>query len=863
MSVFIRRFSFDPGDEVLLEIESVNILDLDPPASISGVGTGTVLCVGEFENGPFATGDNAHGYPTASSDSITEVAGATDFVNTFGELGYRYGGVPSNNPCARQRNADAAVTAEAWNGNGFIQLTGKKFKRLLIARVDTSTGTVQFTREAFLVGEAAFAYNLEPSQTIVLNVAGTTGTATFSAAAATVTTGSGTYPTLFAGGETLVLGYDDAPNFTITFLSGDQSLAQVVARINATAGFTFAAAVTSDTFSLTGIRRGRSGSVRVVSGSSGVLTTLGLVAATTAGTGNVNDIDAVSFNELKAVVEAAISTVKVTQDSNSTPRIEMTYASADDWMTYSSSSTASAFGFSSQHVSNSGYAYLLSGSASGYGSIAGGDTLTLGRDDQANFVVAFETGDDTQAEIISRINQYAGYAMAVATDGTHIRLRSNKNGGEIRVISGSGGVLANLAFSVATVDSTALAAGKIPAGTVVQKSDGTHKFLTMQDVSVSVLPVAGVTASGVGPYAVKVRPATDDGTATSVSAGQLAYLERTIDLGAFKAENLALVNGALTEAAIDSAYADAFDATVDTNGVSAEANVIFSARQSNQVRKKLRTNANDASGGGCLGRMACVRPPLGTTRAQALSGSAEPGVGATRDQRVIYCFPGANTFVPLIAKRGLNGGAGFTATGNVDVGADGFMASILSQLPPEENPGQATTFMSTVNGVETSPNAQGFQEPDYTQFRAKGIAALRMDGGTAVFQSGVTSVDPATNPELRNIARRRMADFIQDTLAKRAKSFGKKLSTFVRRQAMSNEIRVFLSGLLSAGQPASQRIAGWTVDSKSGNTAATLAQGIYRIIVKVRTLASLDSIVLQTTIGESVEVEEVFSKAER
>jgi hypothetical protein len=40
----------------------------------------------------------------------------------------------------------------------------------------------------------------------------------------------------------------------------------------------------------------------------------------------------------------------------------------------------------------------------------------------------------------------------------------------------------------------------------------------------------------------------------------------------------------------------------------------------------------------------------------------------------------------------------------------------------------------------------------------------------------------------------------------------------------------------------------------SGNTAETLALGIFRIILNVRTIASLDAIVLQTTVGESVDV---------
>jgi hypothetical protein len=790
---------------------------------------------------------------------VVEVSGATDFVNTFGSLGYSYAGVPSNNPCARARNADGAVTAENWNGNGFVQLSGKKFRRLLIARVDTSVGSVSFRRQAFVTGAAAFAYALGTGQTLVVTDAGTDRTATFNATAGTVTSGAGTFPTTFAGGETLTLGYDAAPDFTVTFLSSDQSQAQVIARINAYAGFVLAASVSGTTTSFTGIQLGTGGQVRITSGSAGVLTKLGLTAAVTPGTGNVANIAAVSFQEIKTVVEAGMSagSIKVGQDQNGNLRLRKSFATSDDWITVKATSTAVGLGFTSgEHASNTGFAYVRSGAQTFPSGFVGGETLTLGNDDGANFTVVFIAGDTTQALCITRINAAAGYAMASAIDATHMQLKGNKNGGQVRVIAGSTGVFTALGLVATSATADVLGAGVIPAGTVVQDVAGVQKFVTMQDVTVSVIAVPGMPASGVGPYPVKIRHALDDGTGTSANASTIVTFERTPTLGSFDVTNNAAISSALTEASIDAAYSDAIDATLGINGVATEANLIYSARQSNTVRAKLRDNARTASSSGSLGRMACVRPPLNTARATAKSNSAAPGVGATRDQRVIYCYPGVNTFIPLVAKRGLAGGAGFTVDGNVDVGADGVMASICSQLQPEENPGQETAFTGAVNSLETGSNVQGFQMPDYTAFRASGIAAPRMDGGVMVFQSGVTSVDPSVFPNLRNIARRRMADFIQDSIAKRGKSYGKKLATFVRRLALASEIRQFLRALLSKNNPSSQRIAGFSIDSKSGNTPDTLAAGIYRIIISVRTLASLDSIVLQTEIGEGVTVTE-------
>ncbi len=737
MSMFIRRFLTDPGADVLLEIESVNILDLEPPADIAGVGTGAAMLVGEFENGPFAT--------------PTEVTSGGDVQSTFGGVGYAYNGVGGQNPCARARLADSALVTEYWNGNGAVQLSGKKFARLILVRVDTSVGAVQFTRVAYLTGAAQFAYPMTSGNLITVNP-GTPATATFTGTAATHEGAVVTDPSTFAGGETLTLGFDDAsanPNFTVTFLAADQTIAQVVARINLYAGFTFATATSSSTkITLTGRQKGTGGQVRVVSASSGVLTKLGLSVANYAGGGNVANIAAVTFAEVKLVVETASVDVLVTQDQSGRLRI------------------------------------------------------------------------------------------------------SNKVGAT--TLSVTAMTATSLGFPIGTTNDPAAGnAGVIPAGTVVQKSDASTVLVTMQDVVVS--------SSSPGPYPVKVRHATDDGTGLAAGAGLVATMPSPVSLDAFVVLNPQVVAAALSEAAIDTAYSDALASTLDANTVAAEVNIAWSARQSNSVRRTLKQNALDASAGGLLGRMACVRPPLGTLRAVAESTSAEPGVGATRDQRVIYCYPGANTTVPAIQRRGLAGGAGFTSTGAVDVGADGFMASVLSQLAPEENPGQSTNFMVAINGLESTLKEK-LAEPDYVQFRAKGIAALRMDGGNAIFQSGVTSVDKLVNPGLVNIARRRMADYIEDSIARFAKGFGKKTSTVLRRVALLTAVRSFMEGLLGRVTPGSQRIAGFTV-SAANNTPDTLKKGIYRIDVFVQTLSSLDSIVLGVTAGEQVSVEETLPAA--
>ncbi len=838
MPAFIRRFTQDPGNEVLLEIESVNILDLDPPATISGIGTGTAILVGEFEDGDYA--------------KPIQLAGTDDLARQFGGFGYNYNGVVGNNPSARARRADSTLTTEYWNGNAAIQLNGKRFRRLICTRVDTSIGAVSFSRQAFVVGAAAFAYNLEPAQVLSLDIGAGPVSTTFTAAAAQLTGTAGVFPTTFVGGETLTVGYDDVPDFTVTFLAADQTRAQCITRINAYAGFTFASD-TGSAIRFTSRQRGTGAQSRVISASAGsVLTALGLSAGTTAvGTGNVANIDAVTFNEVKIAVELAVAGVKVELDDQGRPRASKTFVATGDYIQVGTATTATALGFViGDENSNDGLARYLTTAGTYATLFAGGETLTLAIDDRGPVVITFLVGDQSQAQVISRINLALGATVATSATSTKILFTGLANGGRIRVLGASTGVLGTLGMVAGTTQTALVLDGVIQAGTQVQNTAADRVFVTTQTI-----PILSTSA---GPYVARVRHALDDGSGLSATAGSVTIVATAIALGSFFCQNLSQINAALTETQIDAAYGIAMDATKNPNSTARTASIMWSARQSNQCRRALRSNAIDASAKGLFGRVAPIRPPLGSTPAVVMSISAEPGCGAYRSDRVVYNYPGAATFVPPVALRGTGGGAGFTATGIVDVGSDGFLSSILSQLPPEENPGQLTSFLDAVVGLESSANVQNFTMDNYIAFKSAGICALRIDEGNAIFQSGVVNVDPSVYPNLKNIARRRMADFIQDSLARRAKFFSKKLSTNYRRKALAAEQVAFMETLLSKSDPARQRIAGYAIDTRKGNTDETLALGLYRLIIRVRTLASLDSIVLQTTIGESVtEVEEL------
>lgn len=90
------------------------------------------------------------------------------------------------------------------------------------------------------------------------------------AAAATLTGTGGVFPTGFAGGETLTLTIDGTA-VSVAFLSGDQTAAQVVARINAACAMASlatprATVATSGQITISGILTGPQGTVEITGG---------------------------------------------------------------------------------------------------------------------------------------------------------------------------------------------------------------------------------------------------------------------------------------------------------------------------------------------------------------------------------------------------------------------------------------------------------------------------------------------------------------------------------------------------------------------------------------------------------------------
>lgn len=389
---------------------------------------------------------------------------------------------------------------------------------------------------------------------------------------------------------------------------------------------------------------------------------------------------------------------------------------------------------------------------------------------------------------------------------------------------------------------------------LVQNSDGLLTLdptATENVVGASAFFVLGTsaTAGGADLIDTPIDTVLPNVTSTIAAAGV-----STIDAAGAASDAFAAgTAAAVLEDKIESLYAAAIDKTRPSASPQEDITVIWSARRgetASTIRTPLVNNAINSSEEG-RGRVALVNGPrVGTATGDAASTSAAktevqtttPTESPGRQDRKIIGFPYVKVFSSTLNK-------------NVDVAADGFMASTLSNFPEEKNPGARNDFIQSIQDFEQAFQDTPMSKQDYINFKAKGVAALRRDRAVGwQFQSGVTSVDPVVDQTRAPIKRRRMADFIQDGLAAIGASYNKEPATTERIDSLVGDIDTFLSNLLSPQNPALQRIEDFSIDEVSGNTPQLQALGIFTVIVKVRLLASLDTLVFETQIGETVEV---------
>ncbi len=881
MPGFRRVTNAFPGFQVLGNIESVNIIDIPPPATPLGAGSGVVGVVGEYESGPF--------------NSPQRVFGGQDIVTRFGGFGFEKDGSPYSGPTSVR----SAESTQFWEGNGFLSIRNKRFAGLVITRVDNSSGSVTLNRLACKVGTERAPYNMEPGQTVLVSVdGGGAATATVDAAVATVA-GNG-----FPGPAAQVWQFDDSGSTYVDLTAGFNDASDAdVSPLPATPA-------TDDAFIVGFSRAFDRLLMDGANGTAGVGGTVVWEYSTGVGT----------WSPLAGVSDGTAGFTAPVSDGQ-----VVSWSVPTDWAEGTENSVTAYYvrarvtaGHSTDPVYDQGF--IEQQNVTGF---LGGETLEVSIDQGPVRVLSFTAAEQTLAQVVSRINSLL--AATVASEGAgQLSLSSLVRGtsGQVRIVGGTGratlghivgttmgtGDVANIDQVQQTeleavietdipgtrVDTNAdqflrLCAETTPGSGTIQVTGGTG--LTALGLAVDVSAISAATGSRAvtvpagtrvrdaatntswslmqdtlfaanvgGPIQAKVRPFIDDDTAPTAAAGTITEIVDTLDDG-FAVTNTVAINR-ISAAALDAAYEAAFIATLDVNGEPFNINTMFAARHTANIQRFGRDNALTATSTGHRARKFITAPPIGTSRedARALTGV---GVGNIRNQRAFYTFPGVTTFVTEIARRGTDGGPGFTADGVVQLPSDGFYASVRSLLPPEENAGQQlrdTTVgpinaLSLENAYERSQNGVGLTILDYQSFRDNGIIAPRADRVSGlIFQSDVTSVDPNTDSALADAKRRYMGDFIIDSLFDIAVRFVKKLNTPRRRRALTNEMNTFLNLLRSVNQPDLARIESFSV--RDDTTDEQRAAGFQLYTVQVRLFASMDFIVITTEVGTTVRVEQ-------
>lgn len=825
MAGYVRRYTTIPTIDVIKRIEGPVIVDLTPPAPLTGLGSGTVLAVGEFEDGPFAAQSDG-------SNGVLEVFGSSDLVSKFGAFGYSYASLVSQNPSSRRH------LAEFWNGNGFLKLFKLRSQRLLVARVDTSVGSVAFEPLATIEGGPGL-FRVTDGQALSATSGSTAASDAVSAKVATAFgKGSAGFSTII-GGETIGIRVDGGPQINVVFDSTMITGALVRDRINAVYGATIAALVSSN-LNIFSQRLGYGATVELIDVVPGSLFKLGQIAGVFGdearvygGTGAIGTI---------AAGDKAIFTI----DGAASP-ITVTFAGAP------ADAAAAATVINTQLGANVAYAMpsgvlMLRGVKKGLGN--GSIILAVGSPD-ALVKLGFAAGTtnalsnvvDSNAtptsDIVVLLNGSAGLAgisvkASVAPSGD-LRLVATTFGASLLVATGALSTALGLAPLDTTVAPSAHGGGTIPAGTRV-RTDAGLEWVTMQSLD--------IPADDLGPFTARVRPGLDDGTAVGTSANTITTIVDNPTFANLKVTNAAALGAALTEAQMDVAYITALGKTLDEKSTAREANYLLVARRSDAVVREGKSNALSATANGALARKFITGDPLGTMVNQAIANVAQ-----FRSDRVFYTSKGWKVLVPQIAALGTAGGLGFTADGVITVRPDGPLTTLCAMLAPEENPGQATGLIDDFFEVNTF--GETLSRESYEAYKAAGISVPRIDRQSgSVYQSGVTS---SLDTGKATMARRKMADFIQDQAAEFLNPYIKKLNRQERRDQIVAQWVGFLSGLKSVAAPDQQRIEDYSVDDgvNAGNTADTMALGLFYVKTIVRTLSSLDNIIFVTEVGES------------
>ena len=212
--------------------------------------------------------------------------------------------------------------------------------------------------------------------------------------------------------------------------------------------------------------------------------------------------------------------------------------------------------------------------------------------------------------------------------------------------------------------------------------------------------------------------------------------------------------------------------------------------------------------------------------------------------RIIYSYPWVQTTV--------NGASKFVQPAP-------FMLSLLSQTSPHVDPAFAgnSGFLPGIEKLKLTLN-----RANYIALKEAGVAAFEIDADVGPkIKSGIVTQILSSSKVM--IHRRRMADFLTDSIGKFLKNYQNAVNSKANRDLVKGSILDFVRLQEDATVlPKDEEVNGGAaklVDTDSLNTDSAVAQGFFKILYKQRIYSSMRFIVLQAEIGESVVVTDAES----
>jgi len=868
---FVRRYRNVPSQEQIQLISGVVLVDLPPPASIQGVGTGTVALVGEFADGTFAGKFDASGNFVTTPQPV-QVFSSADLISkcggwdeTIGDIGNSGGNgfvdlrnkkfaalvaVPVNIFSSRGVRVfrDLPTNKSSTNPTPVVPMSpgtvsaGTQFQvgasRMRIGRQVNFTGTAAYdsgtdgavtaTAGAATHGKAtntAGPYVVQPGKTLIVDVdGGGDQTFTFAGTQGHKTGSGGTFSGLDS--TTLKLHFPDGVVQTVTFDSSAVDAASTALEIDAqiVGGH---ADVNAGQVEIFCDIYGTSSQVTIdqANSAAGFAST----GAGTAGTGDGANLGALTSAEL--ITKLSTLTGSTAALVAGAPTITSTTTGTSSTVTIKNTSTVTGQLAYSNWVSTAGANAGPGDQPTQTFASAGADFVADGT----------QAGDILVTGVISGAGALGADAFTlrvVEVVDLHTLTVEQMDGSDFNWSTTTG-----LPWRIHvrnTADSSSV------PGSIADGNDTDNDVPARPlDASISANTVLAPTLPQPAPTATAWSPLSGLGS-ISGSLG-VTYT------AAVQAPN------AVASASFDALYSLCFDALLSTKAPSKNVNILVSSRSSALIRSLMKQHEVTASSQG-IGRISVIAPPLASEGATStlvtnniLSDTA-PGVGAQRDEGIDYAWPGARTFVPeAVNFKVATSDGGTTTDGILDTKFDVWCASIMSNLAPEKNPGEESETVAGLTGaiLDFQRGAPDLGINEYIALKQAGVMALVQEPNGFFIEEGITT---SLVPGEQNANRIRFQYFLQDSAAGFLKPFSKQVLTDDLKDSELAAVVAFSDGLLSENQPSFQRIAGYSVDGSSGNTPALLAAGIYSIIWKVRMLPTQDEIVLLTQVGTDVVV---------